>query len=153
MAAGVTLHKDELTGFRAFLEASLASAVEAARRDDAILIDGAITAAGSNRDTAKMIARAGPFGPGNPEPIIALPAHTLIYVEEVGQAHMRVRLRAADGAAISAIAFRASGQRLGNALLFHRGQAVHAAGTLCLDQWNGVERVQFRLLDLAAVAS
>jgi single-stranded-DNA-specific exonuclease len=153
MAAGVTLRKDELTGFRAFLEASLASAVEAARRDDAVLIDGAITAAGVTSDTVRMIARAGPFGSGNPEPIIALPAHTLIYVEEVGQAHMRVRLRAADGAVISGIAFRACGQRLGNALLSHRGQSVHAAGTLCLDQWNGVERVQFRLLDLAAVAS
>jgi single-stranded-DNA-specific exonuclease len=153
MAAGVTLPKDGLTGFRAFLEANLASAVEAARRDDAILIDGAITAAGANSDTAKMIARAGPFGPGNPEPIIVLPAHTLIYVEEVGQAHVRVRLRAADGSIINGIAFRASGQRLGQALASHRGQAVHVAGTLCLDQWNGVERVQLRVIDLAAVGS
>jgi single-stranded-DNA-specific exonuclease len=153
MAAGVTLHKDGLTGFRAFLEANLASTVEAARRDDAILIDGAITAAGANSDTAKMIARAGPFGPGNPEPIIVLPAHTLIYVEEVGQAHVRVRLRAADGSIINGIAFRASGQRLGQALASHRGQAVHVAGTLCLDQWNGVERVQLRVVDLAAVGS
>jgi single-stranded-DNA-specific exonuclease len=153
MAAGVTLPKDGLTGFRAFLEANLASTVEAARRDDAILIDGAITAAGANSDTAKMIARAGPFGPGNPEPIIVLPAHMLIYVEEVGQAHVRVRLRAADGSIINGIAFRASGQRLGQALASHRGQAVHVAGTLCLDQWNGVERVQLRVVDLAAVGS
>jgi hypothetical protein len=26
---------------------------------------------------------------------------------------------------------------------------VHAAGTLCLDRWNGVERVQLRLTDIA----
>jgi single-stranded-DNA-specific exonuclease len=153
MAAGVTLHKHGLTSFRAFVEARLASAVEAARRDDAILIDGAITAAGANGDMAKLIARAGPFGQGNPEPIVVLPAHTLIYAQEVGQAHMRVRLRAADGSIINGIAFRACGQPLGKALASHRGQAVHAAGMLCLDQWNGVERVQFRLVDLAVVGS
>jgi hypothetical protein len=26
---------------------------------------------------------------------------------------------------------------------------VHAAGTLCLDRWNGVERVQLRMIDIA----
>ena len=44
MAAGVTLGKDVLGAFRAFLE-DAAAAVEAARRDDALLIDGALTAA------------------------------------------------------------------------------------------------------------
>ena len=95
------------------------------------------------------IARAGPFGAGNPEPVIALPAHTLVYAEEVGQAHMRARLRAGDGSIVNAIAFRAAGQRLGSALEQSRGQSVHAAGTLCLDRWNGVERVQLRLVDVA----
>jgi single-stranded-DNA-specific exonuclease len=149
MAAGVTLRKDALSGFRAHLESTLASAVEAARRDDALLIDGAITAAGANSDIVAMIARAGPFGAGNPEPVIVLPAHTLVYAEDVGQAHTRVRLRASDGSTIGAIAFRAAGQRLGMALATNRGQSVHAAGTLCLDQWNGIERVQLRLMDMA----
>jgi single-stranded-DNA-specific exonuclease len=149
MAAGVTLRKDALSGFRAHLESTLASAVEVARRDDALLIDGAITAAGANSDIVAMIARAGPFGAGNPEPVIVLPAHTLVYAEDVGQAHTRVRLRASDGSTISAIAFRAVGQRLGIALAMNRGQSVHAAGTLCLDQWNGIERVQLRLMDMA----
>jgi single-stranded-DNA-specific exonuclease len=95
------------------------------------------------------IARAGPFGAGNPEPVIALPAHTLVYAEEVGQAHMRVRLRAGDGSTINAIAFRAARQKLGIALAESRGRSIHAAGTLCLDRWNGVERVQLRLIDVA----
>ena len=37
------------------------------------------------------------------EPMIVLPAHTVVYADEVGQAHMRVRLRAGDGATIDAI--------------------------------------------------
>jgi len=149
MAAGVTLRKDSLSAFRAYLEAALASAVEAARRDDALLIDGAVTAAAASNDMVATIARAGPFGAGNPEPVIALPAHTLVYAEEVGQAHMRVRLRAGDGSTLNAIAFRAAGQKLGLALGESRGRSVHVAGTLCLDRWNGVERVQLRLIDMA----
>jgi len=31
-----------------------------------------------------------------------------------------------------------------------RGQPVHAAGTLAIDRWNGAERVQLRLLDIAS---
>ena len=149
MAAGVTLRKDALNSFRAYLEAALGGAVEAARREHALLIDGAITAAAANADTVKMIAHAGPFGAGSPEPIIVLPAHTVVYAEDVGQAHTRVRLRAADGAVISAIAFRAVGQKLGAALAASRGQSVHAAGALSLDQWNGADRVQLRLMDIA----
>src|SRR4029077_9100491 len=100
-------------------------------------------------ETVATIARAGPFGAGNPEPVIALPAHTLAYVEEVGQTHVRARLRSGDGALVSAIAFRAAGQPLGHALVQNRGQKVHAAGTLSIDRWNGAERVQFKLSDLA----
>jgi single-stranded-DNA-specific exonuclease len=149
MAAGVTLRKDSLTAFRAYLEDALASAVEAARREDALMIDGAVTASAANSAMVATIARAGPFGAGNPEPVIALPAHTLVYAEEVGQAHVRARLRAGDGSTIDAIAFRAAGQKLGTALAQSRGQSVHAVGTLCLDRWNGAERVQLRLTDMA----
>jgi single-stranded-DNA-specific exonuclease len=151
MAAGVTLATDALASFRAYLETTLSSAVEAGRRDDALLVDGAVSAGGVNSALVSTMERAGPFGAGNPEPVIALPGHTLVYAEEVGQGHIRARLRAADGAIVNAIAFRAVGQKLGQALFDHRGQSLHAAGTLCLDRWNGVERVQLRICDVAPV--
>ncbi len=149
MAAGVTLRKDALAAFRAYLEDALGAAVEAMRREDALLIDGALSAAGATVETVASIARAGPFGAGNPEPVIAFPAHTLIYADEVGQTHVRARLRSGDGAILNAIAFRAAGQKLGNALAESRGQPVHAAGTLTVDRWNGNERVQLRIIDIA----
>jgi len=135
MAAGITLCHDRLAQFRAFLEAEL--------------IDGAVTAGAAGPAFHAMIARAGPYGPGNPEPVFALPSHAIAYAEEVGQAHVRVRFKSGDGSALSAIAFRAAGQPLGHALLTNRGRAVHAAGTLVIDRWQGEERVQLRLLDLA----
>ena len=95
------------------------------------------------------MGRAGPFGAGNPEPVLALPGHHLAYVEEAGQSHLRARLRAGDGSAVNVIAFRAAGQKLGTALLNNRGRSVHAAGSLAVDRWNGEERVQLRLIDIA----
>ncbi len=76
MAAGVTIRRERLAEFRAFLEAALTDAVEAARRDDALLIDGALSAAAANLEFCASAMRAGPFGAGNPEPVFALPAHT-----------------------------------------------------------------------------
>jgi single-stranded-DNA-specific exonuclease len=149
MAAGITLRKDALAAFRAYLEGALGEAVAASRRADAMHIDGALTAAAASNELVATLARAGPFGAGNPEPVVALPAHTVVYADEVGQAHIRVRLRAGDGTVINAIAFRAAGQELGRALLENRGRALHAAGSLTLDRWQGEERVQLRLLDVA----
>jgi len=91
--------------FRAYLEEALGVAVAAARRVDALSIDGALTAGAATSELVATIGRAGPFGAGNPEPVLALPSHTIAYAEEVGQAHVRVRLRAGDGAMINAIAF------------------------------------------------
>ncbi|HEY6383731.1 MAG TPA: single-stranded-DNA-specific exonuclease RecJ [Pseudolabrys sp.] len=150
MAAGVTLKKDALAPFRAFLEDKLAEPVEAARRDSALLIDGAVAAGGFNFSLADLMTRAGPFGAGNPEPVLALPAHTLAYAEPLRDNHIRARLRSGDGKFVNAIAFRAMGQALGKALLDNRDRAVHAAGQIAVDRWQGEERVQMRLVDLAA---
>jgi single-stranded-DNA-specific exonuclease len=148
MAAGVTVRKSALAQLRAFLEATLAADVAVARRANGLLIDGAVSASAANAELVAMIERAGPFGSGNPEPVIALPAHTVVYAEEAGQAHIRVRLKSADGAYVNAIAFRAGGQKFGAALLQNRGRQVHAAGSFALDRWQGEERVQFRLTDI-----
>jgi single-stranded-DNA-specific exonuclease len=150
MAAGVTLRKDALAAFRAFLEEHLGDAVAAARRDDALKIDGALTAAAATAETITTLAKAGPFGAGNSEPVVALPAHTIAYADEVGQAHVKVRLRSGDGSGVNAIAFRAVGQKLGKALTENRGRSVHVAGCLAIDRWQGEERVQFRILDVAS---
>ena len=149
MAAGVTLRRGALGAFRAFLEDALAAPVEAARRENALLIDGAIAAGGFNLALADLLSRAGPYGAGNPEPLLALPAHSLVYADPVGENHIRARFRSNDGKFVNAIAFRAVGQPLGKALLENRGRALHAAGQIVVDRWQGEERVQLRLADLA----
>lgn len=149
MAAGVTIRKERLAEFRAFMEETLAAPVAEARHVNELLIDGAVTARGVNPEFAATLNRAGPFGSGNPEPVVALPAHELIYADEVGQAHLRLCFRSGDGAIVNGIAFRAVGQKLGNALLKNRGERLHVAGALSVDRWQGNERVQLRVMDVA----
>ena len=134
-----------------FSKTRSARRVEIARRDDALMIDGAVSAGGrQRRELVEMIERAGPFGAGNPEPVLALPAHTLAYAEAVGEAHMRARFAPATARFVNAIAFRAAGQQLGaRADRQSRPAAMHAAGYLAIDRWQGEERVQFRLSDIA----
>jgi single-stranded-DNA-specific exonuclease len=150
MAAGVTLHKDRLAQFRAFLEDRLRDAVTAARREDVLSIDGAVSAAGVTVDLCNLLARGGPYGSGNPEPILALPNHTIAFADPVGENHIRVRFRSLEGAFVNAISFRTADKPLGRALIENRGRAVHAAGCLAIDRYQGAERVQFRIIDIAA---
>jgi single-stranded-DNA-specific exonuclease len=149
MAAGVTLRKEKLAEFRAHLETALAEDVAKARHLNELFVDGAVSARGVTTELVKTLDRAGPFGSGNPEPVLALPAHQLVFADEVGKAHLRVRFKSGDGAIVNGMAFRAVGQKLGNALTQHRGQALHVAGSAAIDRFQGSERVQLRVLDVA----
>lgn len=149
MAAGVTLRKENLAEFRAFVETALAATVADARHANELFIDGAVSARAVTTDFVNTMNRAGPYGAGNPEPLIALPSHQLVFADEVGQAHLRLRFKSGDGSFVNAIAFRSIGQKLGNALIENRGQMLHVAGSLTVDRWQGSERVQMRVTDVA----
>ena len=149
MAAGVTLRKERLAEFRAYMESALEGSVAKSRNVDDLFVDGAVTARALTVDFVRTLERAGPYGSGNPEPLIALPGHQLAFADEVGQAHVRVRFKSGDGAIINGVAFRAVGQKLGRALSENRGQTLHVAGYLAIDRWQGAERVQFRVADVA----
>jgi len=149
MAAGVTLRKERLAEFRAYMESALAADVANSRHENELFIDGAASARALTPGFVNTLNRAGPFGAGNPEPVIALPSHQLVFADEVGQAHLRLRFKSGDGAIVNAMAFRAVGQKLGNALVQNRGQQLHVAGSLAVDRWQGAERVQMRVADVA----
>jgi single-stranded-DNA-specific exonuclease len=152
MAAGVTLAKSRIGEFRAFLEEKLAQPVAEARADAGLAIYAALTATGASPALAHSIEAAGPYGAGNPEPIFALPRHRLADVFAVGADHLRLRAVAGDGRAIEAIAFRAVGKPLGDALLRLKGANAHLAGALAINRYGGREKAQLRVVDAAEVA-
>jgi single-stranded-DNA-specific exonuclease len=149
MAAGVTLDRDRLDGFRAFIEADLLAATAEARAAESLLIDATLTAAGATPALLASLEKAGPYGAGNPEPVFVFPSHRIVDVAPAGTTHVRFRIQAGDGATLDGIAFRVAAEPLGQGLLAGRGTTMHLAGTLSLDRYGGRERVQLRLLDAA----
>src|SRR3954452_12426560 len=101
MAAGVTVAAAELERFTAFVSARLADGVAGALLGDGLAIDAALTAGGARPELLAAVERAGPFGAGQPEPVFAFAAHRVVDVKEVGNGHVRARLRAGDGATIN----------------------------------------------------
>lgn len=151
MAAGLTVERARLGDLRAMLEARLAADVTRARAEGALSIDGALTARGATPALVETIARAGPFGAGNPEPVFAFPNHRISYAETFGAGHVRARITSGDGTTLKAVAFRCAEEPLGRALLAGRGRVMHVAGSLDLDTWQGETRVSLRLRDVAEV--
>ncbi|MBM3577995.1 MAG: single-stranded-DNA-specific exonuclease RecJ [Alphaproteobacteria bacterium] len=151
MAAGVTLARDRLDDFRAFLNEALEAAVETARLEDALFLDATLAGRGVCLDLLRRVERAGPFGQGNPEPVFALPEQQVAFAQIVGADHVRARLRSRDGALVDAIAFRAAHSPLGEALLRGDGAQLHVAARLACNVFRGVERVETRIVDAARI--
>lgn len=149
MAAGAAIEAGKLAAFEAFMEARLAQNVANASADHAVLVDATLTAAGATVELLNDIARAGPFGQGNPEPVFAFAAHTLVDCTEVGTGgHLRLKLKSNDGTTLTGIAFRASGQPIGQAFMQSKGKQVNVVGTLNIDRYGGRERVDLRVMDV-----
>ena len=154
MAAGFSLMAAQLEGFRKFVETQFEGAN--GQRNSAALaavndlhLDAVSSPAGANIALAQEIASAGPFGAGNPEPLLGLPDARVAYADVVGKAHVKMRLAGGDATQLDAIAFRAVGTPLGEGLLASRGKAIHVAGRLRQDDWNGRIRVQLEIEDAA----
>lgn len=150
-AAGATLKPGQFGPFRAFLYERLAEQVATAREISLLHIDAALSARGATPELVHEIERAGPYGSGNPTPMFAFPDHRIKVPEVVGAGgHVSVALTAEDGARIRAIAFRAQNTKLGDVLLrVGPDRPIHVAGTLTLDHWQGRERVELRISDVA----
>ncbi len=151
MAAGFTVAEEKIEAFAAFMAERLGPAVAAAGGTPALTIDAALAPDGATPDLLAQLERLAPFGVGNAEPRLALTAARLAYVDPAGEQHLRVAIPLERGGRLKAIAFRAAGTPLGAALVANRGGALHLAGHLRADRWNGRDDVQFVIEDAAAV--
>ena len=147
MAAGLTLEPGGTPELRAFLCERLAEETAEALAADALEIDVLTSPAAADRALWAEFQRLAPFGPGAPEPVFALADVTIEDPRPVRGGHVACRL-AGQGGRLKAIAWRAEETALGRRLL-EGGGAVHVAGRLKPDDWNGREGVQFEIEDLA----
>lgn len=150
MAAGLTIASNTVEDFRKRLNEQLADEIVEARKNRTTLIDAVIAPQAVTRTFADMVAEAGPYGPGNPEPLFALTDMRAEYLKVVGQNHLSMTLVSGTGDKVRAIAFRAEGEALGEVL--KSGQRFHVAGKIKTDDWRGGDAGQLQISDAVAVA-
>ena len=149
MAAGITIRRERVGAFRAFVE-------ERTRRtfDPSVVpelsIDAALSPSGATRDLIEALDSVGPYGVGHPKPVVALPEARLVDVRVVGRNHLALRLAGADGTGLRGIAFRAADAPLGTFLQSRQGESVHLAGTLERDDYRGRSGVSLRVDDASS---
>jgi single-stranded-DNA-specific exonuclease len=149
MAAGFSLSEVRLAPLAEFLAAELASAGAALDQAKTLTVDAVLSPSGATPETVELMGRAGPFGAGNPEPLLAMPDLCVVYAEATENGHVRARLQGSDGTCLPVIAFRAAGSPCGNGLLKDRGRRIHAAGHLKPDKRTAGNRIQLVLEDAA----
>jgi single-stranded-DNA-specific exonuclease len=149
MAAGLTVERTRLAALQAFLSERLGVSAGAARSAIALDIDGALTPGSVTDELLALIERAGPYGQGNPQPRFVFPAHRVRFAKVVGETHVRCTLEAGDGTRLDAIAFRSADRPVGAALLDSGGLPIHVAGHLRRDTWNGRDRSELLIEDVA----
>jgi single-stranded-DNA-specific exonuclease len=149
MAAGITLEEGKMEAFRAFMEKQCFDAVQKARAERNLMLDGLLLPASLTTELVDSLQKAGPFGSGVPEPLFAFANMKLLYVDVVAEKHLRLSLQTDSGERVKAMAFRSAGSAFGEALQKARGQKVHVAANLSLDSWQGRQSVALRIVDVA----
>lgn len=148
MAAGLTIARDRLDAFREAFPAACAEQVAVAslvptQRVDAVLPIGEITA-----ELERLLRALEPTGMGNPNPVFGLEGLSLRGgLRPIGERHVRLALT--DGRAVlETVAFGAR-EEVERVVGAARG-ALRAAVRLERDTWNGRDRLEGRLVTLAA---
>jgi single-stranded-DNA-specific exonuclease len=150
MAAGLTVETARLADLRQFFDTRLAASVDAAR-DDALFVDGALTATAATLDLIELLEQAGPYGSAHPSPVFVFPAHRVLFADAAGADHVRCTVASSDGTRMKAIAFRAMGTEMGELLLSERQFPLHIAGRLVVDEWGARRAPSLQIEDVARV--
>lgn len=95
-----------------------------------------------------LFARLEPFGPGAPEPVVALADVRIERAEPVRGGHVRCVVVDGYGGRLKAIAWRSGDTAIGRRLLA-AGPSVHLAGRLKRDDWKGRSGVQLEIEDVS----
>ena len=147
MAAGYSLEEDKIEEFRVFV----GEYVKQRLGDEAIVpvleYDCAVDLRAATVELAEQMEMLEPYGAGNPEPKLIIKNVRFKKVGIVGSGHVRCFLSSDSGGSVKAMAFRASDNELGQAILNNHNEVFDVLGTLRRDNWLGRNSVQFIIDD------
>jgi single-stranded-DNA-specific exonuclease len=151
MAGGFTIDMSRITEFRAFMEDHIRHQAASVQVNINTVIEGVLSIRGIRADLIKMILNnIGPFGQEHAEPLFMLSNVRIHTADVMGASHIRAMVSDWEGGTrIKAVAFKAVGTPLGDAILKQGRQPFHMIGHLKLDTWNGRESPEFHIRDAA----
>ena len=140
-AAGLELDADALDDFRAAFVAHAEAVLDAADLVPEERVDAVVSGGDLGHELAEELARLAPFGHGNPEVALLVPAGRLTDPRPMGEGRHHVRFTLeAGGARSRAVAFGCAGR-----LPVDPDTAADATFTLELDDWRGTVEPRLRL--------
>jgi single-stranded-DNA-specific exonuclease len=150
MAAGFSLPSESLGALHAFLDERLAEATVLPSAAD-LTLEGVLAVGGADAALAQMVARLGPFGTGNEEPLFVLPHARVVKTDRIGKDGNTIRamIEGQGGGRLKALLFRAKDGELANALSRAGDAPLHIAGYLRAETWNGRTTAGFFVTDAA----
>ena len=109
-----------------------------------LAIDLALPALGVDYALYRELAALAPYGPGNPQPLVAVLGLTVLRVRQAGTDHTSMTLRR-DRDVLDGIAFG----RLDIAALVHEGDVIDVVARLASRTFGGFESLQLEIRDAA----
>lgn len=144
-AAGLTLASEQLKSFYDQLIEQADQRLDAEALKPKIKIDALLDSDELNLKTAEELEKLEPYGLGNNRPILMVSSMLIESVNRLGEKgnHLKMELVAPTRQTISAIAFNVD-------LTVDQpvaGQIIDAVGSLEINEWRGLKKLQFKLID------
>ena len=147
MAAGFSLHKENLESFHAYLAENI-TADKFDSNMHILDIDGVLDITGITGELIESLSLLAPFGEANPEPRFVIKDVMLSRVMPLKNGHIACSLTGRGGRYNSAIAFRVADTPLGERLMNARNTYFHVAGFLKQETWKGKTKIQLQIHDM-----
>ncbi|MEZ5813662.1 MAG: single-stranded-DNA-specific exonuclease RecJ [Alphaproteobacteria bacterium] len=149
MAGGFTVLQGQVEAFKAFLYEHIERQTDSAQANVHTPIDGVVTVRGASPALVHLLQdQIGPFGQEHSEPLFLLQNVRIHTADVVGEAHIRCMVSDWEGGSrMKAMAFRAVGTPLGDALLKQGKAGFDLLGTLKIDNWGGEDKVEMHIKD------
>jgi single-stranded-DNA-specific exonuclease len=142
MAAGVTLVQDQLAAFRAAFATAVAEHAARGESEGPLEVDAVATLAELDLAQAEELARLGPFGIDNGEPLLAIQGVSVRSSRVVGSSHLMLEL-AHGHTVVPAIAFGMGSKDPG------RGTRLDVIGIAEVDEFSGRRKMRLRVRHFA----
>ena len=148
LAAGFSMKKEKLDDFYRYLQENIKQE-DFQDKSNILEIDGVLDIGGVTIELLDKLENLAPFGEANPEPRFVIKDVMIKYVKPLKNGHIACSLTGRGGGYLNAIAFRVADTELGNRLMTARDGYFHIAGVLKKDVWQGREKVQLQIQDMA----